>query len=126
MNDRTKPSQLSDRGAARRDAMLGDLLEVLERTRRVRRGRRTGAAVLAIVLVAAGSLWMTGPFRDITPPDAAPSEAITVRVINDDELLKLLADMGRPTGLVRTGGRAWLTTQVTDEDLGIERQSSDS
>lgn len=44
-----------------------------------------------------------------TPPHA--SEAQT---INDAELLATLADLNRPAGIVRSGGKAWLTRNVTD------------
>ena len=44
-----------------------------------------------------------------------------VKAINDDELIALLAEINRPTGIVRSEGRIWLTNPVTDEELGISQ-----
>ena len=44
---------------------------------------------------------------------------VLVRHIDDSELLKMLAEIGRPAGLVRSGSRVWLTNAVTDADLGL-------
>ena len=35
--------------------------------------------------------------------------------LSDDELLATLASMNKPTGLIRSEGRVWLTTDVTTE-----------
>lgn len=39
-------------------------------------------------------------------------------LVTDRELLELLNEIGRPTGLVRANGRVWLTAAVTDEEIG--------
>lgn len=44
----------------------------------------------------------------------ARSAPIQPEWLDDDALLTLLASIGRPTGIVRTRGRAWLTPDVTD------------
>lgn len=62
-------------------------------------------------------------------PDGAALASVyaTTRVdlasilVNDTELLDLLDSIGRPTGLVRAGGRVWLTAAVTDEEIARER-----
>ncbi len=43
--------------------------------------------------------------------------------LNDAELLTTLAAAGRPTGLVRSEGRVWLTASVTDAALEKEHES---
>ena len=52
------------------------------------------------------------------PAALARSEArlapIQPEWLDDDALLRLLASIGRPTGIVRTGGRVWLTADVAD------------
>lgn len=42
--------------------------------------------------------------------------------ISDDELIDLLASIGRPSGIARIGGRAMLTAPVTDEEIEAERR----
>lgn len=37
-----------------------------------------------------------------------------IEILDDRRLLDLLASIGRPAGLVRSGGRTWLTREVTD------------
>jgi hypothetical protein len=44
--------------------------------------------------------------------------AARVILLDDRELLATLAAMNRPTGLIRYQGRAWLTANVTDAELG--------
>jgi hypothetical protein len=43
------------------------------------------------------------------------SGAANIVLIDDDQLLDVLASINRPTGLVRAGGRVWLTDAVADE-----------
>lgn len=45
----------------------------------------------------------------------------TVTWIDDQQLLQELAALGRPAGIVRMNGRAWLTMDVTD-DVQDERE----
>ena len=40
-----------------------------------------------------------------------------VQRVDDDSLITTLADMGRPTGVVRTAGQVLLTAAVTDDEL---------
>ncbi len=41
--------------------------------------------------------------------------------VTDHELLDILNEMGRPTGLVRANGRVWLTAAVTDDEIAKRR-----
>lgn len=43
--------------------------------------------------------------------------------LDDTQLLTVLADAGRATGLVRSEGRVWLTAAVTDAALEKEREA---
>ncbi len=60
----------------------------------------------------------------IVETDRTASQGLIIRevvdpapyVMDDQELLRTLAAMGRPTGLVRTEGRVWLTEDVTDAE----------
>lgn len=40
---------------------------------------------------------------------------IRVHHLSDEELLRELAAMGRPTGMISMGGKTWLTEDVTDD-----------
>ncbi len=48
-----------------------------------------------------------------------PAHILLVRHIDDSEFLKMLAEIGRPAGLVLSGSRVWLTNAVTDAELGL-------
>ncbi len=131
-------SGLSPAGRRRRDTMLGDLLRTMgavhRRRRRRRRARATGALIaLAVALTAAVPAFrlprVPGP-----PPRAAaprvtvefvvsdptildrcaipPSMARRTTILDDEALVTALAAIDRPSGLVRTGGRVWLTNDV--------------
>ena len=60
-------------------------------------------------------------------PDAPTTEPLirlarrtgVVRIVNDDELVTLLAQIDRPAGIVRSEGEIWLTNAVTDAELGL-------
>jgi hypothetical protein len=51
---------------------------------------------------------------------ASAPETSVVRIerLDDDELLRRLDAMGRSAGLVRMGGKAWLTADVADATMG--------
>ena len=133
---------LSPEGEARRAAIRADLMSRVERTVRARRRRRravTGTVVLTLIV---GAGWLTAGFVHRSTPSGgvgAPSgigpgavsqspdprgpvviERSATRIdpadvaIGDDELLDLLASLGRPTGLARIHGRTILTSAVTD------------
>lgn len=143
--------QLSATGRARREAMLNDLIAAMRRTHRHRSRRRRAAGTLAIVLVVIGCVWaaelhLPGASqtthvvgrRPIGPSSAvdsvvgksAPAVRIVrhdhrtgrVRVIGDDGLLRLLDDLGRSAGLIRSEGRAWLTNAVADARRGRSKE----
>lgn len=50
-----------------------------------------------------------------------PSVDLASISVTDHELLDLLNEMGRPTGLVRANGRVWLTAAVTDDEIAKGR-----
>ena len=113
---------LTPDGAARRDQMIEELLVTMRQVHRGRRRRRAGAALLVALGLGAAGLWATGrPATSPAPPPTAQAPRITVRVIDDEELLRVLAEIGRPAGLVRSEGRVWLTADVTD--AGFNRPS---
>jgi hypothetical protein len=55
---------------------------------------------------------------------AAATLAPHVQTITDDELLTTLASLDRPAGIVRSGGRTWLTRSVADPMPAIDPSSS--
>lgn len=115
------------------------------RVRRIRSGVAAGAALLAIaslsVLIAPRSQPAPTPVainQQPTEPVSVPpriqivqtepgivtrlsaatdSAASRIEQINDDELIFVLAEMGRPAGIIRTPNRTWLTAAVTDDEL---------
>ena len=123
---------------ARRDAMLGDLVVTMERLHRRRRIRRRLVTSAAVLALAAGSTWliasqrttpvMPDEHRVLTPPGSTVPiirrvglhRTGRIHSIDDDELITRLAEIDRPTGLVRSEGRVWLTESVVDEDLSPE------
>lgn len=46
---------------------------------------------------------------------------LLVEIIDDDQLTTLLAQIGRPAGIIRTQGRVYLSRAVTDEELGLRK-----
>ena len=113
----------------RRVRMLDELL--VEVTRH--QGRRRAARRLALalpLLLAIGSIWLiasqAGSQHPVAPIE--PSTAVQVvtgeyrtglvRLIDDDELVERLAEIERPTGLIRIEGKARLTRAVVDADRG--------
>ena len=53
---------------------------------------------------------------------AGTSAGSMIEVIDDDELLRTLNAINRPTGLIRTAERTWLTRPVTDAELNIKKK----
>jgi hypothetical protein len=123
-----KEEMLSPAGRARREVMLGELLQTMQQLRRRRQRRRTTASAVIVLGLLAVGLWVTGR-PEITrtdenvghaPPDPPAGAPIRVRVIGDEELLALLEKIGRPAGLIRSEARVWLSSDVTD--AALERQ----
>ncbi len=111
----------------RRARMLDELLA--DMSRHQGRRRATRRLVLALpILLAAGSIWAIAqqagsrqPVIPMEPPTAV--QVVTgeyrtglVRLIDDDELVERLAEIERPTGLIRIEGNARLTRSVVDAD----------
>ena len=51
-------------------------------------------------------------------PDAPTTERL-IQMVDDEELVTLLAQLDRPAGSVRSEGEIWLTNAVTDAELGL-------
>lgn len=127
-------NKLSPDGVVRKKAMLSQLVGQMKHIHNTRRVRRRVIHSLTLVIVCAITVWVvslqylnpqptsiaersTGKGTNIDQPKA-PS----IKAINDDELIALLAEINRPTGIVRSEGRIWLTNPVTDEELGISHE----
>ncbi len=144
MNDHER-SELTPTGEARREQMLDELLGTMQQIHHRRRVRLRLVGVAAMLLVFAGVAWVVASqlsFVDRAKPlivENQPSEEVPnlpapeprtrpfartglVRVVNDDELVTLLAQLDRPAGIVRSEGEIWLTNAVTDEELGLTRK----
>ena len=132
MNEHER-SQLTPEGEARRDVMLDELVGTMQRVHRGRRVRRRVASVLAVLTIFAGMAWVIGSQLSVGDPeqmriaenqpqpqlpDAPPTERL-IRMVDDDQLLALLAQLDRPAGIVRSEGKTWLTNAVTDAELGL-------
>lgn len=109
--------------------MLDELVGSMSRTHRFRTIRRRLLDLVAVgglgILIGAAA-WVFGSYiASDGPPGGGRDEVsplapmVLVRHIDDSELLKMLAEIGRPAGLVRSGSRVWLTNAVTDADLGL-------
>jgi len=136
---------LSAEGLARRAAILRDLDRAIVQRARLRALRKSGAAGLACVALAA-TIWLAAPRSPTaatlpqaagsppsspswttmiaTDPDIAsrlssPRFETSIRHISDTQLQDLLAATGHATGFIRTGGRVILASEVAPaEDVG--------
>lgn len=126
---------MSEQDTRVRDAMLVTLTDAMRRLHRRRRRLRHAAAAL-VAVAAAGLAWtMASPRQGDTRlthvtqsdrPAPAPEtrsrvlvvrqEARTgrIRLIDDQDLVTRLNEIGRPAGVIRSGDRVWLTDVVTD------------
>ncbi len=125
--------QLTPDGEARREAMLGELVGAMQRVHHGRRIRRRVASASALVAIFAGLAWVIGSqslFGDRAQPDnfverspqplqEVPPTQRLIQVMDDNELVALLAQLDRPAGIVRSEGEIWLTNAVTDAELGL-------
>ncbi len=134
-----EPEPLSPAGLARRSAMLEALRAEVPRAAAARRARRRAirtVAVLALVGVVAllalprraappAPIAMAPPPQPgwsvlSTDPTAASRLIVHSRqdwsgvVVGDDELLLELEEMGRPAGLIRTGGKVFVSGLTLD------------
>ncbi len=99
-----------------RDRMLTQLTAAMHRHHARRRGYRRTAASVAIVAIATGAVLIALPLpepRDqalpvVTVVRNTPRTGL-IRTIGDDELLDRLSEIARPTGMIRSEGRVWLT-----------------
>ena len=132
MNEHER-SRLTPDGEARREAMLDELVSTMQRVHHGRRVRRRVASALAVLTIFAGIAWVIGSqlsvgdraqphiFVERPPqqvPDAPPTERL-IQMMDDDELVALLAQIDRPAGIVRSEGEIWLTNAVIDAQLGL-------
>ena len=100
-----------------RNRMLTELTAAMHRHHARRRAYRRAAASLAIVAIAACAVLIARPV--VPEPRAQADPVVTVvrntprtgliRTIGDDELLERLTEIARPTGMIRSEGRVWLT-----------------
>jgi hypothetical protein len=128
---------LSASGAARRAQILADAMGAADARRRRARVRRvatgiavatTAGACLFAVLSKTHDVPAPAPQRSpivIAPPHTAPSTAATFAIqiirtedvkprwetIGDDQLLAMLAEAGRPSGMVELNGKAVVVPQ---------------
>jgi hypothetical protein len=152
MNDHPE-SALSDDVLERRDALLDQLCGEMQQLHRRRLARRSALAVTTsvtiVVSVAVLALprVMTSKLHDTVQVHHENTPAAIIRIvetkpsilaryaaepsfrterIDDQALLDQLAAMGQPSGLVRTGGRAWLTSSPTTASGPNRAQPEDS
>ncbi len=131
MNEHER-SQLTPEGEARRDAMLDELVGTMQRVHHGRRVRRRVASALAVLTIFAGIAWVIGSQLSVGDPARpqfverpqqpvpdAPTTGRLIQMVDDDELVALLAQLDRPAGIVRSEGEIWLTNAVTDAELGL-------
>ncbi|MCH8822631.1 MAG: hypothetical protein IH984_03895 [Planctomycetes bacterium] len=129
--------QLSPQGEERKEEMLSQLVGQMNHIHNARKVRRRVIHTLTLVIICAITVWVVSlkllnpqpnriviehPLKIEAPPTA---KMTLVKNINDDELIALLAQINRPAGIVRSQGRIWLTNAVTDEELGISRDTPD-
>ncbi len=99
-----------------RDRMLTELTAAMHRHHARRRVYRRATASLAIAAIAVSAVLIARP----SPEPRRPADLVVtvvrngprtglIRTIGDDELLDTLAEIARPTGLIRSEGRVWLT-----------------
>jgi len=99
-----------------RDRMLTELTAAMHRHHSRRRGYRRAASSIAIVAIAIGAVLIARPSPEplrqadpvVTVVRDTPRTGL-IRTIDDDELLDRLTEIGRPTGMIRSEGRVWLT-----------------
>lgn len=145
-DDSLATETLTANGRTRRDEILAVAIRA-QHHRRIRRRVARGAMAVTPILVIAGVAWfvMSSPappprshqderIADVSTPHTAevttaitdgPGVIITVSTsikaqrIDDADLLALLAEAGRPDGLVRIGGVTMLASELArsrDED----------
>ena len=122
----------------RRETMLGELVDTMHRHHRRRRIRRRIGAAAVLALVAAGGAWIVRapePAGTVQLAGAPGPRVVVVtgnrrtglvKVIDDDELVRRLAEIDRPAGMIRSEGRVWLTGAVADADLERENAPAPS
>ncbi len=126
-------THLTPDGDARREAMLDELVDAMQRVHHGRRVRRRAASTLAVLTIFAGIAWVIGSQLSVNDrgqtwiadnqqqpqlPDAPPTGRL-IQMLDDHELVALLAQLDRPAGIVRSEGKIWLTNAVTDAQLGL-------
>lgn len=80
---------------------------------RLETGRSTTPSLIEIV--------HDSPRQTVIAMYTNPSFDLASISVTDQELLDMLKEIGRPTGLVRANGRVWLTDPVTDEEVANRR-----
>jgi len=99
-----------------RDRMLTELTAAMHRHHARRLGYRRAASSFAIVALAVSAILFARPSPEplrqadpvVTVVRNTPRTGL-IRTIGDDELLDRLTEIARPTGMIRSEGRVWLT-----------------
>jgi hypothetical protein len=99
-----------------RDRMLMELTAAMQQHHARRRSYRRVTTTLAVIAVTAGAVLIARPLPQYQTP-ADPVVTVVrntprtglIRTIGDNELLERLTELARPTGLIRSEGRVWLT-----------------
>ncbi len=124
-----------------KDRMLDELTTAMRRLHARRRLGSRLATTSAMLAIAAVAVWMTVSRRSATLEDfgpglphgrGAPTVQIVrhaprtglIRTIDDEELLVRLAEINRPTGMIRTEGRVRLTQAVVGPAGNVNGGSS--
>ena len=123
----TGDTKLSAAGAARKAAILGELDNAMKWRNRRRSAGRAGSVLVPAVLLAVAVYWMSMPARVGVPNAPGPGVAraeiprveivkssalAMVQTIDDSQLQSILAAAGKPSGLIRTGGRLILAADL--------------
>ncbi len=145
--DESVEVRLSAQGEARRAAMLR-VLDGAMRRRNIGRAAGRASAAIAGVAGAVAIAWVGMAPRTAPPPPVAeaigsrpmvamiatdptildrlavPAGELSARTITDSQLRILLADLGVPTGFIRTGGRVILANDIGPKDGEPNNDSS--
>lgn len=137
MNDTFDTLELSSSARDRQQAMLPGLLTAVEHRRRRRLTVRTVGAAILLTAIGVAVNELVGPRGAQLPQRDGPAVVVSTWTsfsddpsvaercvvanvsraewfIDDDEVNKLLAEAGRPTGIIRAGGRVSVNPAAFD------------
>lgn len=67
---------------------------------------------------AALAAWSIATDSTVLARATTPTAPTNLERLDDEQLLDLLASIGRPAGIVRSGGKTWLTADVAYRNAG--------